>query len=514
LVDARVWRNGRVFTGRRYVEAVLAEDGRVVAAGTARSVGRQRGTGTERVDLHGRLAVPGLIDAHLHLAESARALLAADLRGARSVREVGRRVRAWAERNPAGPVVGVGWDETGFPEPRAPTARDLEEWVADRPAALYRVCQHAAVVSAGLLEELGVRRETPDPPGGRIGRERDGTPDGRLYDRALDPLQDWIDRRFSTRPDAISRVLEVASQTGLTSVGAVSASVAEVEATVRLARQRPLPVRVAFYLRAGERNRFRELRANAKTRSTGLVGVKVVTDGAFGPRTAWLERPYQDRRDEAGYPFWTADQLRTILSEADDAGAALAVHAIGDRSLRAALDALERVRPRLRPRLEHASLTPPALLRRLRAARPFLVVQPGFVRSDSWIVGRLGVRRARWTYAFASLLRDGHAPAGSSDSPVEPIDPWLGIAAAAGTRAWTGAPERLGLEAALRLYTANGGPVLGDPSLGSLEPGSVADLVVSHATTLRTAVARRSQNVAEVSRDGSPVVPRTAPGGR
>jgi predicted amidohydrolase YtcJ len=508
-----LWKNGRIYTGRRYVEAVLAEEGRVVAAGTGRAVTRSAATGTQRVDLRGRLAVPGLVDAHLHLADTARASLSADLRGAGSIRELGERIRVWAERNPDGPVLGLGWEEAGFPEHRYPTARDLSGWVGDRPAALYRVCTHAAVVSPRLLETLGVRPDSPDPPGGRIGRDPDGSPNGLLFDRALEPLSDWVDRNLSTRPETLGWVLLAAAGFGLTTLGAVSATPREVQATVGLARRAPLPARVAFYLRANERDRFVELQRSSRTDSTDVVGVKVVADGAFGSRTAWLTRPYQDRPEESGFPLRPDAELRAILTEANDAGAALAVHAIGDRTLAAVLDAFETLRPSIRPRVEHASLAPPSLLRRLRTVRPLLVVQPGFVRSDSWIVERLGSRRARWTYPFASFLRDGHAPAGSSDSPVEPLDPWLGIAAAVGPRAVTGAPEAVDLESALRFYTVHGGEALGHPAVGHLEPGAVADLVVSRAPTLRAAVAMGATNVARVYRDGAPVGRAPAPGG-
>jgi predicted amidohydrolase YtcJ len=476
-------------------------------------VARLAATGTPRVDLRGRLAIPGLVDSHLHLAETARAAASVDLRRARSISELGSRVRAWARRHPAGPLLGLGWEEAAFPERRYPTASDLQLWTGDRPVALYRVCTHAAVVSPRLLEELGVRPDSPDPPGGRIGREPDGSPNGLLFDRALEPLSEWVDRSVSTHSGALVQVLRSAARVGLTTLGAVSASPEEVETTVGLAHRAPLPARVAFYLRAMDRGRFSQLRKRSRTDSTDVVGVKVVADGAFGPRTAWLTRPYHDRREDSGFPLRTDPELRTILTEADAAGAALAVHAIGDRTIAATLDAFEALRPFRRPRLEHASLTPPALLRRLRKVRPLLVVQPGFVRSDAWIVDRLGSRRARWTYAFASFLRDGHAPAGSSDSPVEPLDPWVGIAAAVGSRPATGAPEQVDLESALRFYTVNGGEALGHRAVGGLEPGSVADLVVSRAPTLRTAVSLGSANVARVYRDGVPVAGRTASGG-
>ncbi|MCI4362249.1 MAG: amidohydrolase family protein, partial [Thermoplasmata archaeon] len=156
------------------------------------------------------------------------------------------------------------------------------------------------------------------------------------------------------------------------------------------------------------------------------------------------------------------------------------------------------------PRLEHASLTPPALLDRLGKLRPLLVVQPRFVTSDSWIADRLGPRRARWTYAFASFHARGHRPAASSDAPVETLDPWTGIAAAVADRR-TGVSEALDAPTAFRMYGENAAPVLRIPGIGSLEPGGFADVVECDGRELdRVARAGRSQ-VLRVWREGTRV---------
>jgi predicted amidohydrolase YtcJ len=507
------WSHGRIFTGRRFVDSVAAEDGRVVAAGTARAVGRSSATGTDHVDLGGRLAVPGLTDAHLHLTELARAVVSIDLTGCRSIAAMGRRVRAGSARRPNGPLVGAGWDQERLRERRYPTARDLHDWAPDRPVVLHRICRHAAVVSDAVLGELGIDGDAPDPPGGRIGRDANGRPNGLLFDNALRPLQTWGERAFQRSRLGLDELLDRASSFGLTTLAPVSASPEEVEEIRRLAHRRRLPVRLAFYLRADARSHFVRLRGRASTGSTRLVGLKVVGDGALGPRTAWLRTPYRDRPSESGFPLLSEAELTEVAEDAERWEAGLAVHAIGDRAVLAALRVFLRVRPRIRPRLEHVSVTPPDVLAEIDRVRPHLVVQPGFVASDPWVVERLGARRARWTYAFRTFLQHGHAPAASSDAPVESLDPWVGIAGAVAPRAG-GVPESVDARSAIAMYAGNAGPVLGLPGLGSLEVGGVADVAECRGTDLPSVAAAGSSRVRRVWRDGRLVAPRRGAGER
>jgi predicted amidohydrolase YtcJ len=506
------WTHGRIFTGRRVVEAVTAEDGRVVAAGSERHARRASATGVEVIDLEGHWAVPGLADAHVHLTDLAREVVGVDLHGVRSIPEMGRRVRRWAALHREGPVVGGGWDQDRLRERRYPTARDLARWAGDRPVVLHRVCHHAAVVSGPVLAELGVDAAIRDPEGGRIGRGPDGAPNGLLVDNALAPLLAWHDRAFARHRLGLAELLTEAARTGLTSLGPVSASPAEVEALAAEARRHRLPVRIAAFLRARDRAEFARLRSRVRTDDTTLVGLKVHADGAFGPRTAWLERPYQDAPRESGFPLLPRADLEALALEARSLGARLAVHAIGDRAVATALDVFESIRFDATPRLEHASLLPPALLDRLDRARPHLVVQPRFIESDAWIRERLGARRARWTYPFRTLLRRGHAPAGSSDAPIEPFDPWTGFAAAVAPRP-TRAPESVSAVDALRMYGQNAGPPLGLDGIGSLEPGGMADLVECEGASLEAIAATGRSPALRVWREGRRVDGRRGVGG-
>jgi predicted amidohydrolase YtcJ len=508
MADAHLWIHGRVFTGRRYVEALLVENGRVTTAGTLEEARRDAPTGTETTDLSGRLLLPGLIDAHLHVASLAQVREGLDVSGARSVTELVGIVRAWAMAHPIGPVVGRGWDAERWAERRWPTRVDLDRAVADRPLVLYHASGHAAVVNSAALEVAGVGRSTPDPESGRIGRSSEGAPDGRLYEGAMQGVAGIALLGSPPEEKAIERTLRAAASFGLTTVTAMSVGPEEASILRGLAENGELPIRVRSYLRLSRSEEFRppDLTPIGSDRMYRLTGVKAFTDGAFGPRTAWLSAPYSDAPEETGVPVGTDEELSTALDRAVSAGLAPALHAIGDRAVDRALRLLRPLhRSAAAPaRIEHAGLTPPEVFPLLDEVRPVLAVQPGFVWSDAWLRDRLGSDRARWAYAFRSLADRGHVLAGSSDAPYDPVDPWRGLEAAIHRRDPTGRSanpdprEALPPEEAVRLYTENAGLALGESDLGNLEPGARADLLVLAVPTLAQAIPLGAAAVDEV----------------
>ncbi|MCI4373548.1 MAG: amidohydrolase family protein, partial [Thermoplasmata archaeon] len=180
MTEARRFTGGRVFTGRRYADALLVDGGRVVRVGTEAEVARDSPPGCVVEHLGGRVVVPGLIDAHLHVAEIVRAEQGLPLAGLRSREELEERLRRWAEAHPTGPIIGRGWSVEGFADGEEPTRNDLEAAVADRPVVLYHASGHAAVVNGAALAAVGYTDRPEDPPGGRLGRAPDGGLDGRL----------------------------------------------------------------------------------------------------------------------------------------------------------------------------------------------------------------------------------------------------------------------------------------------------------------------------------------------
>lgn len=480
--EPRAWLGGRVYTGRRWAEALLVEEGRVIAVGSDRSVRRAAATGTAREALGGRLVVPGLVDAHLHWLASVVDAAGVDLRGTTSIAELQRRLEAGLQRPDQAPLLGSGWDQERLRERRYPERADLDRVAPDRPVALYRICHHAAVVNSPALEALAISRETPDPPGGRIGRHPDGEPNGLLFDRAMRGLRTLSATAFQARSAQAGAFLRSLADRGLTSVGVMSAVPAEIELARHLHGIRALPLRLRFHLIA-EQWDGRAPRRGPSGRAPRLVGLKVVLDGSLGARTAWLAEPYSDAPVERGMPL-TSEAETTETARAGAAhGLGIAMHAIGDRAVAAAVRVAARApREGPTPRIEHASVLSAGLVDRLARVRLLLAVQPSFVASDTWIGERLGPERARWTYPFAQLLARGVVVAGSSDAPIEPFDPWVGLSVAVRRC-------RLTPEQAIGMYTHGGSAAVYDPAAGSLEPGAAADLVVLEAHDLSGAIA-------------------------
>ncbi|MEM0129514.1 MAG: amidohydrolase [Thermoplasmata archaeon] len=507
------WHGGRIWTGTGWAESLLVEDGRVVAVGDDASVRRQRGTGTVDHPLRGRLVVPGLIDAHLHLGEIALREDAIALAG-RSPDEAEARLREAASVSPSrsGPLLAHGWTE-GEGGPRW-TADRLDRLVPDRPLAVLHASGHAAVVNSAMLEAAGIRPGAPDPPGGRIGRTADGAPDGRLHESAVAPVGRVLHASLPRRVPSLRRVLRRLSRLGIVAVGTMHCSGPEAEALAAGARGPAAGVRIRAFLGLEEfaRRPDGELRAAPSPDAPyRIAGVKGVADGAFGTRTAWLSAPYSDDPSTAGGPVDPVPRLREAAERARRLGLLPAVHALGDRGVAAALDALAPTPGSPAPaagRIEHAGLVPPGLADRLATSGLGVAVQPVFLWSDHWLAARLGPERARWAYPFGTLRAKGVPLAGSSDAPFDREDPWLGLAALvarsdrAGRSANPAPAEALPPEAAWEAYTRSGARWLGDPEAGAIGPGAPADFVIVEATGLAEAIGRGAVAVRETWRAG------------
>ncbi|MGB6501538.1 MAG: amidohydrolase [Thermoplasmata archaeon] len=505
MTDAHLFTGGRVFTGLRYARALLVDDGRVVAVGPEESVRPDSPTGTEHHDLAGRLLVPGLVDAHLHLTEVTRMRVGLDLTGVTSLERLRSVLADWAAAHPTGPIVGRGWDPERWAPSRWPDAGTLDRVVPDRPVVLYHASGHAAAVNSVALGEVGLNAAAPAPEDPSIGRSGDGRPSGILYEEAMRPLGEFARRASPVDAEALARTIAELIPTGLTSVGSIGTPGEEIAALRELDSARRLPLSVRAYIRLTDRMTASRSSPLAPTARFEVVGVKAFLDGAFGTRTAWLSAPYMDAPGTSGIPVGDEAALAQALGEAVDRGLAPALHAIGDQAVGRAIRLLGPLAGRTAApaRIEHASLTPPDRIAGMTGGGPMLVVQPGFVWSDHWLADRLGPERARWAYVFRTLRHRGIPLAGSSDAPFDPVDPWRGIRAAVRRRDPTGRSanpdpgEALSPEEALNLYTSGAAEALGLPERGRLEAGAPADFVVLRAPGLSEALLGSEVPVAE-----------------
>jgi predicted amidohydrolase YtcJ len=491
---SHAWVGGRIHTGRRLVEALLVENGRVLAAGPSDEIRRQVPTGGEVEELGGRVVVPGLIDAHLHPRAAVLARAGLDLSECRTAASAMGRIAARISEGGDGPIFAYGWNEVPLPASERLNRTLLDRLGTDRPVVLYHPSMHTAVASSSALAEAGLGDASPDPPGGRLGREG-GVLDGRLFESALRPLGELERRAFALAGAEVRRWLGDAAALGLTTLSAMSIDPRDLDRLAPFGAPGDSPVRIRAYLPLEGQRELEHPAPEGQGELRRTVGLKVYLDGALGPRTAWLSSPYSDDPRTSGAPGLPTGELAEILADAGAKGYQVAMHAIGDEALRIGLRSVRREGGAAGVRIEHASVTPEGLLPLLVALRVSLAVQPMFRSSDTWLTERLGPERAAWAYAFRSLADLGVPMAGSSDAPVETVDPWAGMAAAIAPRRGLPPGQELSAREALALYTTGGGQVLREPELGSLEPGAYADLVVLEARDLGDAVAQGAAGV-------------------
>jgi len=518
----QVFTNGNIYTlagpaperveNEPHVSALAVRDGRIVAAGSAQAMGRYVGDATQVVDLGGRTAVPGLVDAHVHVQGLGRALSQVDLVGTRSYDEVIERVQSGAAALPAGEwVQGRGWDQNDWPDTAFPEHEKLSGAVPDHPVYLRRVDGHAALLNATALRLAGIDAATRDPAGGRILRRADGKPTGVLVDRAMDlvtpkiPAPDPAERQRRLR-----LALAHAAALGLTGLHDAGIQAEDFDDYRLLLEQGELRLRVYALLDGTpEPGSATDSLLQLLCRDGGhpfdpsghlaLRAVKLYADGALGSRGAALLAPYSDEPGTLGLPQHDAAAFLELARPLHAAGLQLATHAIGDAANRMVLDTYETLqrelpRPDCRHRVEHAQVLAPADIPRFAALGVLPSMQPTHCTSDMpWAGARLGPEREKGAYAWRSLRATGAMIVAGSDAPVESLDPLLGLYAAVTREDTSGDPaggwhaeQRLSRSEALRAFTAWAAYAsFTESEGGTLETGKRADLSVFDRDLLR-----------------------------
>lgn len=487
---------------RPRAEAALVRDGRFAVVGSRAACEAAARRGAVTVEAGG--AVPGLADAHGHLALLGRWRRELRLGDAADAEACAARAAAGARgQAPGSWVRGSGWDQNRWPGRALPTAAILSRAAPAHPVALERVDGHALWVNAAALAAAGIDARTPDPPGGRILRGAAGEPSGVL----LDAAQDLVLRRIpppgrAELEAAVVAALDHLAGLGLTSVHDAGVGPEVLAVLRRLAADDRLPLRVEAMLDGGAplpelREVMAEARAAPAVGRLSVHAVKLFADGALGSRGAALEEDYADDPGNRGLLLLDPGELAARVRAVVAAGLQPAVHAIGDRAVSATLDALEAaaraadLRP-LRPRVEHLEVVLPRHLPRLAALGAVASMQPAQLASDGpWLAARLGAGSARLRGAFAwrSVARAGIPLAFGSDFPVEDADPRAGLAAAEARAAPGAAPfvpeEALDRAAALAAFTRGAAfACFAERRRGTVREGMDADLTLFAADVL------------------------------
>ncbi|HEY3193882.1 MAG TPA: amidohydrolase [Candidatus Dormibacteraeota bacterium] len=458
-------------------EVAAGPDGRIIAVGArARAAA---GRDAEVFRLRGR-TWPGLIDAHIHLEGLAGRQLTLDLTAARSRKEAVEGIKRWSSRLPKDAwVLGSGWYNDGWADSAFPSRQELDRAVAGRPAFMRRKDGHSAWVSSAALQVAGIDRSTAEPEGGVIDRDELGEPTGILRETAINAVSAYLPAPSEAELDgAMVRALNLLARMGLTSVHSMDTSLG-FGSLQRLRSRGQLPLRVTYNLPVADLPHAERMGVRSGWGDDWLRiwGVKAFLDGSLGSRTA-------EMLDGTGTARLSQQDLVEIIERCALAQLNICLHAIGDRAVRRALDALaphRRAWRRWRPRIEHAQCVDPADMRRFARIGVIASMQPTHAVADREVADQYWPNVTAHAYAWGALTRAGARLAFGSDAPVETADPLLGIDAAAAWRRRAGWHPDLAVSraTALRAYTADAAYAVGmEDDLGALRPGMQCDLTV------------------------------------
>ena len=503
--------NGRIWTGnpaQPWAQAVAVREEKIIAVGTNAQIAASSNAQTKRVDLGGAFAMPGFHDAHIHFLGGALRLTQLDLNGANSLAEMQARLKKFAAANPQAPwLLGYGWQYAWMPG-RLPTREDIDKVVGDRPVYLVAYDGHTGWANSKALELAGVNRDTVFAGFGEIVRDAAGQPTGVLKEGAQSLVRRIIPPPTRAQQlDALRRGLALAASLGITSIQNAHGSREDVELYQDLLARGQLTLRVSVAMDANPRTTqadLQEIAALAKQFSGPRLrvgAIKMMMDGVIETHTAAMLAPYSDQPDSSGRAQYTQEQANQIVAWADRAGLQVYIHAIGDRAVRMSLDAFENAmkvngKKDSRFRVEHIETVAAADIPRfakLGVLASMMPIHADPATIDVW-ARAAGPERTQRAFAWRQLQRAGARLAFSSDWPaaisVKPAD---GLHTAVTRTTSDGQPaggwipeQRVTLETTLASYTRGGAYAqFAEKTLGTLEPGKFADLIVLSADPFR-----------------------------
>jgi predicted amidohydrolase YtcJ len=509
-----VFKNGNIYTGnddKPKAEAVAAQYGKIVFVGSNAEAKKYEGKGVKVIDLKGAAVVPGLVDAHYHFSGVGFREMNLNLEGTTSLEDFLAKVIARVDKAKPGEwVTGRGWIETFWKPPVFPTRWDLDKIAPNNPVFLTRADGHGAVANSAALKIAGVDKDSENPFGGEIMKDKKtGEPNGMLLDRA----QALVTSHTPSPTGAdLEQALILADKRsislGWTQIHDAGVPWSQVEVMKKLLGEKRLRIRLYEAIRGPGPDAQRLLREGP---TVGLYdgrltvrAIKVVLDGALGSKGAALLEPYADH-DTAGFLTQKVEDVLPMLQDALRRGIQVETHAIGDRANRTILDWYEKAldetpmierhdRSDPRWRVEHAQIVHPDDIPRFAKLKIIPSMQPSHAIHDlHFAPSRLGLKRLEGAYAWQSFLKQGNTIAGGSDAPVERGEPMIEFYAAVARKDEKGfsgegwRPEQaVTREQALKMFTIWAAfAAFEEKSRGSIEVGKFADLTALSADIMK-----------------------------
>lgn len=497
--------NGKIYTldGRTY-EAVAVSNNKIVKLGTSSEIKSMCSSSTQKIDLKGSTVCPGFNDSHLHLLNYGLEMNAVQLGGVKSVNEMiskGKKYIKEEGKKPGEWIIGSGWNQNKFVDKDYITKEDLDKISTQNPIYFTRICGHVAVVNSLALKYMGVKKDI-HIKGGSFDKDEKGDLTGVLRENALD----WVEEKMpksgtAENKKAITMSVEEALKAGLTSVQTSDLhcfdSIDQMYDTymclkdegkirIRINEQMYLPDKdtllsyIDKYYRTVKGDDFFK-----------FGPLKLLTDGSLGGRTAALAEGYNGDPNNKGVLIYEQNELDDMVYTAHKNGMQVFLHAIGDLAIKSSIDAIEKAIVKKacshRHRINHFQIGNIDLFNRMIKLGLMADIQPIFVSSDwNMVEDRVGKERAKFSYAWKTMMEMGIPLGGGSDCPVEGLNPLHGIYAAVTRKGMDGYPDggwmpeqKLTLEETMSLFTKGSAyATFEEHKKGTITEGKLADMVV------------------------------------
>lgn len=432
---------------------------------------------TELIDCKGKTVLPGFIDSHFHLLSLAERLLVLNLEPSievRSISDILSKIKTLAQNLPKGEWIrGKGYNEFYLEEKRHPNRWELDKVSPYHPVKLTHRSGNAHVLNSLALRIVGITKETPDPPDGLIERDLNtGEPTGVLYHMGkflADKVPHLDEKKLEL---GVSEVNKELLSLGITSIQDLSPfnTINKWQTFKKIKYNNLFLPRLSIFLSLEELKEF-DHKLIESDPQVGIKGYKIILDKTTG-------RILPERKE-----------LFEIVSEIHKRGFQVAFHAIEEEEIETACSAIEYAIKRYphfkyRHRIEHCSVCPPSLAKRIASLGITVVSHPQFIYyNGERYLKTVPIEKIKYLYPFSSMIKRGIKLIGSSDAPLAPPNPLIGIYAAITRKTSTGESllpeESITPLEGLRIYTQSASWIcFEEKNLGSITPGKLADLVI------------------------------------